>query len=194
MDDLRPEPEQRHRARAAKGGQVVLVGAGVQPVVLDQPVREARAAERVEARRQDGSDPLALDPQRIDGAHGAREQFLLHALGASLQVRLEERLVQDELATLNPGAGEDPLRELVVGEAEPVERLLLGLAPLRRVEDREAGEPRHLANERLGSAPWRDRLAALVRLGISEGMRHLEGDPAQGVLPAPTARACPSYR
>jgi hypothetical protein len=79
-------------------------------------VRERRAAERVEARADDGPDRRRVEPERVDGLHGAVEQLALDALGATLQVQREEVVVELQRAAFDAGALEDALCELVVIE------------------------------------------------------------------------------
>ena len=82
---LRGEPHQRHGARAADAGDVVLVGRRVHPVVVDQPVRERRAAERVEARADHRADLARVELERVDRVDRVAEQLALDLRGAALQ-------------------------------------------------------------------------------------------------------------
>ena len=69
---LRGQPHQRHAARAADAGHVVLVGRGVHLVVLDQAMGERRAAKRVEARAE---RPCRSAAGRARGASMARDRM-----------------------------------------------------------------------------------------------------------------------
>ena len=129
---------------------MVLVDRGVQPVVLDQALGETGAAQRVEARGDDGSDRGGVDLQAPDRLHGAAEKLLLDLRGPLLEVALEERLVEVQVAALDAAAGEDALGELVAGQPQPVERL-----PLRRLrpglEHRQGGQRRAAASRAGGT-------------------------------------------
>jgi hypothetical protein len=112
--------------------------------VIDEPVRERRDAERVEARADDRAYLRKVEIERVDRVDRAAEQLVLDPGSASLQAQLEQLVAELQRAALDAAAGEDALRELVAVELEAVEGV--GLVELvRLVGDRQCSDPRAFA-------------------------------------------------
>jgi hypothetical protein len=157
---LRGEPHQRHAARAADAGDVVLVGRGIHAEVVHETVRQRGAAERVEARGEHRADLRRVDRERIDGMDRIAHQVVLDPRAASLQRELQELVAQFEVPVPDAAAGEDPLGELVAGEPQPIEHLSLGehVVGVRHGERRDprTRTPRGTAcgEDRTGERGW----------------------------------------
>ena len=102
---------------------------------------EARAAERVEARGEQRADLGRIDVELVDRQNRLLEQLLLDFRGPPLEVALEELRLEVQLTLAHARAGEDPLRELIVVQAEPLEGVALA-GQGGPVDDGEAREPR----------------------------------------------------
>ena len=109
--------------------------------MLDQAMREGRTAERVKARAQDRPDGAEVDLELVDRLRRLAQQLLLDLRGASLKVAGEEIRVQVQMAALDAAAVEDAQGEVVLGEPETLEGIVLGRGS-RSADDRQAGESR----------------------------------------------------
>jgi ABC-type transporter Mla MlaB component len=58
--------------------------------VVDQPVRERRDAERVQARADDRADLCQIELEGVDRVDRAAQQLVLDLRGAALQAELEQ--------------------------------------------------------------------------------------------------------
>ena len=176
------ELHQRHAARAADAGDVVLVGRRVHLVVVDEPVGERRAAERVEARAHHGADLAGVDRERVDRANRVLQQLPLDPRRAALRRVREELVAEVEVTALDAAAFEDALGERVPLQPQPLEHLLLRVAVLG-VRDGDPGDPRARQAEtaRRVRAPGRmnsSRLARRARSGLSGCRRDVEASRA----------------
>jgi hypothetical protein len=107
--------------------------------VLDQAVGEAWTAERVEARAEDRADRARVDLELVDRLGGLAQELVLDLGRATLQVARQEVRVEVQVAALDAAAVEDPDGEVVLGQAEPLERFELrrGTGP---TDDGQAGD------------------------------------------------------
>jgi translation initiation factor IF-2 len=112
--------------------------------VVDEPVRERRDPERVQARADDRADLRQIELEGVDRVDRATQQLVLDLRRATLQAELEQVVAELQRAALDARAREDALRELIVVELQAVERV--GLVELvRLVGGRQGGDPRALA-------------------------------------------------
>ena len=104
---LRGDLEERHRARAADADDVVLVGRRIHVVVLEQAVRERRAAERVVRRGDDRADLRGIRAELVDRRDREPQQLVLGLDRAFLERRREQLRRQLEVAPRDAAARED---------------------------------------------------------------------------------------
>ncbi len=128
--------------------------------MLDQPVGEARAAERVQARGQERADLGGVDVELVDRQDRLLEKLLLDFRCPPLEVAPEEVRLEVQLTLLHARAGEDPLCELVVVQAQLPQGVPLA-GQRGPVHDGEAREP---GARRPGSDGRTDVLPAVVPL------------------------------
>ena len=104
-----------------------------------------------------------IDVELVDRQDGLLEQLLLDFRCPPLEVALEEVRLEIQLALAHARAGEDPLRELVVVETEPLQGV-----PLRGqrgpVHDGEARQP----GARAGTDGRTDLLPAVLPLAARQ--------------------------
>ena len=117
--------------------------------MVDEPVGERRAAQRVQARAHHGADLAGVELQRVDGPDRVPQQLLLDPRGTALQAVRHEVIAQVEVAALHPAALEDALGERVALQPQQVQNLLLGVGGAG-IGDREPGDPRAEAPGRGG--------------------------------------------
>ena len=127
---------------------------GIHLVVVDEPVGERWAAERVQARAHDGADLGGIDPERVDRADRVRQELPLDPRRAALRRVGEELVAEVEMAALDAAAFEDAFGERVSLQPQPLEHLLLRVAALG-VGDGDPGDPRAERPLRRGvRVPW----------------------------------------
>ena len=131
--------------------------------MLDQTVGEARTAERVQARGQERADLRGIDVELVDREDRLLEKLLLDFRCPPLEVAPEEVRLEVQLTLLHAGAGEDPLRELVVVQTEPPQGVPL-TGQCGAVDDGEAREP----GTRPGGHGRTDVLPAVVPLAARQ--------------------------
>ena len=154
------EPEEGDGARASDADDVILVGGGVHLVVIDEPVGDRGAAERVEARADDDADFGRVDLELVDGPDGVAEELLLDGERATLNGGGEQLVGQIEVAAVDATAAEDALGELVVGQPEQRQDLILGERGVG-MSERHARDPRERSGEVVLGGESRDTLAGV---------------------------------